>query len=592
MTRDEETAPSNPAESTEGPASASSRHESPHLRYELGELIGRGGMGEVVAATDQQIGRTVAVKRIRSNDPAAVTRFLREARVQGRLEHPAIVPVHELYWNTDSRQLCLVMKRVTGITLASVLSQLANGDPEMTRRFSRQQLLRAFVDVCLAIEFAHTRGVVHRDVKPGNIMLGDFGEVYVLDWGIARIVGDLSGSAEMSDLAPVDASADTTVTRGTPGYMSPEQIRGDATVDQRADVYSLGATLFHILSLEPLHPHEAGLDAALTGTDARPSQRAPDRGIPPELDAVCVEATALDRADRIGSARELAARVERYLDGDRDLATRAKLAQAALEDAHAALARGNGAADRRAAIRAAARALALDPSSREPAELVGRLMIEPPVEMPDEVERELEAIDQKDLKVQGQLGTFSMLAYLLFFPLMYAAGFRHLWYLIAGPALVAGVIVGSRHVAKTGSLRAAYACFVINLVLVALFARIATPFLVAPGLAAMTVMVYATHVPMGRAWVLFTATLAAVLGPWIAEIAGVISTTTSITGGSFQLQAAADSLAPTLTLISLGLFVAGLLGMATMLARTLSLSRRETQRTLQLQAWQLRQLMA
>ena len=174
-------------------------------RYRMESVIGRGGMGEVVSARDEQIGRAVAIKRMTSDDPspAAIARVLREARIQGRLEHPAVVPVHEL-WRDGRGQPFFVMKQLTGTTLFDVLARIEAGDAETIARFSRQHLLRAFAEICLAIEFAHTRGVVHRDLKPTNIMLGDFGEVYVLDWGIARVIGDSADRARDPPVEHVD----------------------------------------------------------------------------------------------------------------------------------------------------------------------------------------------------------------------------------------------------------------------------------------------------------------------------------------------------------------------------------------------------
>src|SRR5687768_12048048 len=139
-------------------------------------------MGEVVLAKDQQLGRDVAIKRLRSANPspATVQRFLREAKIQARLDHPAIVPVHQLGADTNG-QPYFVMKRLAGTTLAEHIKK---------RSKTQHELLRAFVDVCLAIVFAHERGVIHRDLKPSNIMLGEYGEVYVIDWGVARIVDE------------------------------------------------------------------------------------------------------------------------------------------------------------------------------------------------------------------------------------------------------------------------------------------------------------------------------------------------------------------------------------------------------------------
>ena len=140
-------------------------------RYRDGDLLGRGGMGEVRTARDRVVGRDVAIKRLRSPAPTAdqIARFLREARVQGRLEHPAVVPIHDVGLDDTGRPF-LVMKRVDGVTLAGILAGRGDAD-----RWPRRALLGAFAQVCMAVDFAHTRGVVHRDLKPANILLGSFG---------------------------------------------------------------------------------------------------------------------------------------------------------------------------------------------------------------------------------------------------------------------------------------------------------------------------------------------------------------------------------------------------------------------------------
>ncbi|MBA2538972.1 MAG: serine/threonine protein kinase, partial [Deltaproteobacteria bacterium] len=160
--------------------------------YAMGEVIGRGGMGEVSLALDRKIGRDVAIKRLRADAPTEddVARFMREARIQARLDHPAIVPVYELGKDQAGKPY-FTMKRLAGTTLTDMLSS-----PTATR----QRLLRAFADVCRAIDFAHTRGVVHRDLKPGNIVLGEFGDVYVLDWGVARVLEDAVIAADIETL--------------------------------------------------------------------------------------------------------------------------------------------------------------------------------------------------------------------------------------------------------------------------------------------------------------------------------------------------------------------------------------------------------
>ncbi|HEY0192697.1 MAG TPA: serine/threonine-protein kinase [Kofleriaceae bacterium] len=239
--------------------------------YELRELLGRGGMGEVLLAHDEWIGREVAIKRMRHDDPDAERRFVREAKIQARLQHPAIVPVHELGRDAEGRPY-FTMKRLAGVTLHEMLDA------------PLQRLLRAFAEVCLAIELAHEHGVIHRDIKPTNIMLGDFGEVYVLDWGVAMVVGDGSASPSIQDVAAAEGETQVGAVMGTPGYMPPEQALG-YSITPAIDVYALGCVLFEILTGEPLHPRgAAGAASAIARPCEAPSARRPERSIAPELD--------------------------------------------------------------------------------------------------------------------------------------------------------------------------------------------------------------------------------------------------------------------------------------------------------------------
>ena len=343
--------------------------ELPPAGYTLHAVIGRGGMGEVIAGRDQRIGRDVAIKRMRTARPSGeeVARFLREARIQARLDHPAIVPVHELGYDDDGRPY-FTMKRLAGTTMAEVLARPAG----LAAGAETRRLLRAFVDVCLAIDLAHAREVVHRDLKPANIMLGDYGEVYVLDWGVARVLGEQRDS--FRDIDSLDghagddgpAATQAGAVLGTPGYMAPEQARGDR-VGTPADVYALGAILFEILAGESLHPRIAThaiastLGVAVTG----PAARAPAREVPPELDAACTAALAADPARR-PTARALGDAVQHYLDGDRDVERRRALARDQLAAARAALDAGDP--SRRAEGRAppAARSRSTRSRSRPP----------------------------------------------------------------------------------------------------------------------------------------------------------------------------------------------------------------------------------
>ncbi len=563
-------------------------------RYRLGDMLGRGGMGEVVSARDEQIGRWVAIKRLRVQNPSPdiLARFLREARIQGRLEHPAVVPVHEL-WTDEHGQPFFVMKQLTGTTLADVLTRLNKRDRETMEQFSRQRLLRAFAEVCLAIEFAHTRGVVHRDLKPANVVLGDFGEVYVLDWGIARVAADddvqRSSFADIPTMAGTETSAGSIL--GTPGYISPEQIRGDLDLDGRADVYALGCLLFEILTLQPLHPRgQAAITTAIAGVDARASLRAPELDVPPELDELCVRATMSERELRLGTARMLSDAVQRYLDGNRDTAMRRERARFELSSAYAALSRGNGAAERRDALRAAARALALDPTDREPADLVGRLMLEPPTSMPAEVDVELERLDLQALKSSARFGLLAAIAYMLFFPLLYIVGFREPWYLITGPAICLAIIFTQVVIAPRNPYVSGYLAITGNLAMFALFGWMVSPIVVGPGPAVIMVTLLAAHRTLIRPWLLALLTTLATMTPWILELAGVLPASTTTVGNEITFHTAAGYLDQTATLVALAIYITAIVFLGGLLARLQDDERRRVRRAAQLQSWQLRQL--
>ena len=226
-----------------GTAPRTERPRGSDHRYTIVEELGVGGGGRVVAAHDPEIGRTVALKSIRSGaaaNPAELGRFIQEARITGQLEHPSIIPVYDLGVQANG-QPYYTMRIVKRRSLREVLAESGDDWP-LIRRIS------VFVQVCRGVAYAHARGVLHRDLKPENILLGDFGEVYVADWGIAKIVG----ATEADTLPPqMDSGKVTTLVGavvGTPGYMSPEQVRGEQGVDHRADLFSLGVILYEILT--------------------------------------------------------------------------------------------------------------------------------------------------------------------------------------------------------------------------------------------------------------------------------------------------------------------------------------------------------
>jgi serine/threonine protein kinase len=211
-------------------------------RYELVSKLGRGGMGVVYLARDVALDREVALKVVDrpSADDVTVDRLAREARILARLEHPGIVPVHDFGQLPDGR-LFYAMKRVRGDRLDRWIA----GGHDLGER------LGVFLRVCEAVAFAHAHGVIHRDLKPENIMVGEFGEVLVLDWGVAAVVGRESGLGIRDSGFPTRDSEPRTIV-GTAGYMAPEQARGDAGVDHRADVFALGALLETMALAAPL----------------------------------------------------------------------------------------------------------------------------------------------------------------------------------------------------------------------------------------------------------------------------------------------------------------------------------------------------
>jgi serine/threonine-protein kinase len=291
-------------------------------RYTLTRLHARGGIGQVWLARDEDIGRDVALKELRpdrGDSPAAAARFLEEAKVTGQMEHPGIVPVYELV-QPQKGQPCYAMRFVGGRTLADAIKDYhRRRQAGAVGPLDLRQLLTAFVGVYNAVAYAHSRGVLHRDLKPQNVALGDYGEVLVLDWGLAKVVGK---PEEATSLLPVsvgqaDSREETRQGQvlGTPAYMAPEQAEGRVDLmDQRSDVYGLGAVLYELLTGEP--PFGGAdtpevLHRVVQEPPVPPRQRV--AATPSALQAVCLKALAKERGDRYGSAGELAREVEHFL---------------------------------------------------------------------------------------------------------------------------------------------------------------------------------------------------------------------------------------------------------------------------------------
>jgi eukaryotic-like serine/threonine-protein kinase len=570
---------------TEDDAEASTSRAAapaPLDRYVIGGRIGRGGMGVVMAARDQQLGRDVAIKRMLATpSPTATARFLREATIQGRLEHPAIVPVHEL-GEDASGQPYFVMKLVTGTTLAEVIR-----DPE---RMTLHQVLRGFADVCIAAEFAHVRGIIHRDLKPDNIMFGEFGEVYVLDWGVAKVLGE--ADLELVGPSPGRESPQTEVGTviGTPGYIAPEQRDGVGDLDGRTDVYALGCLLFEILTGEPLLPPGASIREL---PDTRPSARAPDRRIPPELDGLCVAATRQRREDR-PTARALGDRVLQYLDGDRDLLLRQKLARDHFEAADAAFRGAASDEARQLAMRKAAAAMALDPHLEGPGELITRLMLEPPKHTPREVTEAMRQDDDQTAKAHARASLLAILIALAFVPFQWwvrpssPLAMGAYTAMLAVSAIVVGVLV------RLG--RPWPGLLVVgNAIIVLVVALVYSPLLIAPGLGAVLAMACVLtprYTFIGSAITVALLMITVVLGPVALSALGILPESVTVTaeGALFRVPAISDRHGP--AVLAAAVYSAALIIGATGMADLMRRRTREAQIRLQLQAWQLRQLVS
>jgi len=288
-------------------------------RYEVTEELGRGGMGRVLLARDRWLDREVAVKTLLAGaSRAGALRFVEEAQVTGQIDHPNVVPVHEL--GREGDELFLVMKRVEGDDLEGELARLEADGPPGSEDLRR--LLRLVLVACGAVGRAHEQGLVHRDLKPANVMVGRRDEVLVLDWGLARPIGAAAGGDDatvVTDVRSASGSADLTqagAVVGTPAYMPPEQAEAEVPLDARADVYALGAVLYRILAGRP--PYAGGTAQALTGLikgPPPPPSAAAAGPVPAALEAIVMRAMARDREARYPDAAALAADLEAFLDG-------------------------------------------------------------------------------------------------------------------------------------------------------------------------------------------------------------------------------------------------------------------------------------
>ena len=328
-------------------------------RYRLLGEIARGGMGAVHRGRDDDLGRDLALKVLldRHRDrPDLVGRFVEEAQICGQLQHPGVVPVYELGTLADRRPF-FAMKLVKGRTLAELLAE-RGADPEWPR------FLSIFEAICQTMAYAHARDVIHRDLKPANVMVGAFGEVQVMDWGLAKVLPKEGGPAREPTTPPVNetivatlrSTGDSDLSQagsvlGTPAYMAPEQARGEMeSVDRRADVFALGSILCEILTGKPAFVGGSAreiLAAAGRGDTAAALARLSGCGADGELLALARDCLAAEAKDRPADAGVVAARLTAYLAGVQERLREAELARAA-ESARAQEAEAKVAAERRA----------------------------------------------------------------------------------------------------------------------------------------------------------------------------------------------------------------------------------------------------
>jgi serine/threonine-protein kinase len=327
-------------------------------RYELFSEIARGGMGAVLRGRDVDLGRELAVKvllRSHKDQPELVRRFVEEAQIGGQLQHPGVVPIYELGTLADRRPF-FTMKLVQGRTLAELLRARSSARDDLPR------LLSIFESVCQTIAYAHARGVIHRDLKPSNVMVGSFGEVQVMDWGLAKVLGqrgaDLAQPVGRDEPEPADdmirtarsgSAADASQAGsilGTPGYMAPEQARGEVeAIDERADVFGLGAILCEILTGDPAFIGRSSDETtrkATQGDLAGTFARLRGCGAEPELIALAESCLAAERTDRPRRAGAVSERITAYTAGVQERLRQAELARVA------AYARAEEQAERRA----------------------------------------------------------------------------------------------------------------------------------------------------------------------------------------------------------------------------------------------------
>lgn len=313
----------------------------PPEKYELQDEIARGGVGKIHLVRDRDLLRTLVMKTLIEGigvSDYVLKKFVEEAQITGQLEHPNIVPVHDFGYFSGG-EVFFTMKLVKGRTLKDIIKKIRKGDAATAHEFSRTRLLGIFQQICMGIGFAHAKGVVHRDIKSSNVMVGDFGETLVLDWGVAKVLGRQEETTDAAVSTLRSQSSDATmmgVVTGTPAYMAPEQASGRVDeVDARSDVYSLGALLYEILTyVTPFRGKNfrETLAMVITQPVTPPSQRAPQNNVPRALEEMCLRCLEKKREDRFQSCKEIIEALEKYLSGIEDLERRERMSRERVDE--------------------------------------------------------------------------------------------------------------------------------------------------------------------------------------------------------------------------------------------------------------------
>lgn len=318
----------------------------PSGKYRTQSSIGQGGMKAVLKVEDKDTCRDIAMAvMVRKRDCSETRgRFVREARIAANLEHPNIVPVYDI--GLDDRETpYFTMKMIGGENLSDIIDKLRDGVPEYLEKYTLPRMLEIFQKICDAVAYAHSKKIVHLDLKPENIQVGDFGEVLVLDWGLAKPLtqidqdasGTEGGGLTLKPLSTLERKLSEDeiektkdgVIKGTPGYMAPEQALGkNQRKDQRTDIYALGGVLYSLLTWEKPIEGDALwpiLSATVNGTIIPPRHRSPERFIPPALEAVTLKAMRVNADERYQTAEELRKDIDSFIGGYATMAEEAGL---------------------------------------------------------------------------------------------------------------------------------------------------------------------------------------------------------------------------------------------------------------------------